>query len=115
MIKYLLTFFSYLPAAFVITGQSHITVANEDSIALSRQLQGFIESFEKLDFARFQTFLLYDVTCSPSAWGRIEGREKNVMSFQDFFQKSEMKIQCALFDISKSKNNVYRTCGDRNI
>ena len=111
MFKYLFIFFVCVPAALHVTGQNHNTLANEDSTAVSNQLHGFIESFENLEFDRFQTFFSPDVTVffPPSAQvnERVDGK-KNVMKvFQDFFLKvRKEKSSAPYLDISPQKLKI---------
>ena len=111
MIRYLLLFFINLPVAICVHGQRPIPVTNEDSVAVSHQLQGFVESFENLDFDRFQAFFSPDVTVffPPSAQvnDRVDGK-KNVMKvFQDFFLKVRKEKSTAPYlDISPTKLRI---------
>jgi ketosteroid isomerase-like protein len=111
MIRFSLIFLFSLSVSISVNGQSPIISLNEDSVAVSHQLQGFVESFENLDFDRFQTFFSPDVTVffPPSAQvnDRVDGK-KNVMKvFQDFFSRvRKEKSGAPYLDISPRKLRI---------
>jgi hypothetical protein len=108
MVKYLVIFFIYLLSTPNVTGQKRLSQKNNDSISVCNQLHEFIESFENLDFDRFQTFFSTDVTVffPPSAMinYRVEGKKNAMKVFKDFFVKVKQgKSNPPYLDISPKK------------
>lgn len=104
----LFTFGLFILMALGVQAQYDAFHKKADSIAVLKQLNGFVEAFRDLDMERFESYFADEVTVffPPSAMvpNRVDGKAKVMDIFRVFFQKAKkLKLHAPYLTISPKK------------